>query len=66
MKQDGKLERHWLQGENGDAINVLLVAAGHNIRLILNWLRVLCAFILALLVSRAEDPDIQYRRSALA
>jgi IS5 family transposase len=66
MKQDGKLDRHWLQGENGDAVNVLLVAAGHNIRLILNWLGIFYAFILALLVSGAEDSDIQYRRSALA
>ena len=39
MKADGKLERHWLQGTHGDAVNVVLVAAGHNIRLLLNWLR---------------------------
>ena len=39
MKADGKLERHWLQGTHGDAVNVVLVAAGHNVRLLLNWLR---------------------------
>lgn len=66
MKQDGKLERHWLQGDHGDAINVLLVAAGHNIRLILNWLRVFCTFILALLVSRTEDADSPARCMAAA
>jgi IS5 family transposase len=66
MKQDGKLERHWLQGDHGDAINVLLVAAGHNIRLILNWLRIFCAFIMALLASRTEDADTPNRRTAVA
>jgi len=54
LKLDGKLERHWLQGVHGDAINVLLVAAGHNIRLLLAWLRVLCAFILATLAVLAK------------
>lgn len=52
--------------DHGDAINVLLVAAEHNIRLILNWMRIFCAFIRALLMSSTEDPDIQYRRSTLA
>ena len=54
MKADGKLERHWLQGAHGDAVNVVLVAAGHNIRLLLNWLRRYFAFFLnAILVAAA-------------
>ena len=48
MKQDGKLERHWLKDATGDAINVVLVAAGHNIRLLLKWLRRFFALILQL------------------
>ena len=55
LKSDGKLERHWLHGTQGDAVNVVLVAAGHNIRLILAWLRIICAVIQAAL-STLQDP----------
>lgn len=51
MKADGKLERHWLQGAHGDAANTVLVAAGHNIRLLLTWLRTFCAFIQAAILA---------------
>jgi IS5 family transposase len=67
LKLDGKLERHWLQGEHGDAVNVLLVAAGHNIRLLLNWLRLLlCAPILAMFAALAaalanDSASIEHR-----
>ena len=36
-------------GAAGDAMNALLVAAGHNLRLILNWLRLFVAWIIAAL-----------------
>jgi len=39
MKNDGHLGRCYLKGTEGDAMNVILVAAGHNLRKILNWLR---------------------------
>jgi IS5 family transposase len=38
MKADGLGCNHLL-GAAGDAMNALLVAAGHNLWLILNWLR---------------------------
>jgi len=38
MKTDGRLDRNFLNGKDGDAINALLAAAGHNLRLILNAL----------------------------
>jgi len=41
MKQDGLLGRSYLKGEQGDAINALLAACGHNLRKILNALRAL-------------------------
>ena len=50
-KSDGLLERNRLAGTRGDAINAILVGAGHNIRLLLAWLRRLLSFFLALLVS---------------
>jgi IS5 family transposase len=39
MKNDGHLGRNYLKGTEGDAMNVLLVAAGHNLRKILAYLR---------------------------
>jgi len=39
MKQDGRLGVSKLKGINGDKINAILVAAGHNVRLILNHIR---------------------------
>ena len=38
LKSDGKLNRCYLKGELGDALNVILCGAGHNIRKLLRWL----------------------------
>ena len=55
LKTDGLLERNHLAGGRGDASNVILAAAGHNLRLILAWLRRLCAwFLLARLGGSAQ------------
>ena len=35
MKNDGLLDRNWLKGQAGDAMPVVLCAAGQNLRLIL-------------------------------
>ncbi|MCP4431873.1 MAG: transposase [Gammaproteobacteria bacterium] len=40
LKSDGRMGRNYLQGIDGDAINVLLCCAGHNLRLILRHLRI--------------------------
>ena len=42
-KNDGRLGRNYLLGHDGDRINATLAAAGHNLRLILNKLRLLFA-----------------------
>jgi len=48
-KSDGLLERNHLTGASGDAINAILVAAGHNLRLLVAWLTALLrALIMAL------------------
>ncbi len=39
MKSDGLLQRNYLQGAEGDAINAILCGAGQNLRLILRYLR---------------------------
>ena len=49
-KSDGLLERNHLAGATGDAINAILVAAGHNLRLLIAWLTALLhALVRALL-----------------
>src|SRR5215212_618473 len=57
MKADGRLSRNHLLGAAGDAMNALLVAAGHNLRLILNWLRLFVAWLMAALMSSSAPPD---------
>jgi IS5 family transposase len=57
MKADGRLGRNHLLGTAGDAMNALLVAAGHNLRLILNWLRLFIAWLMAVLISSSAQPD---------
>ncbi|WP_404385071.1 IS5 family transposase [Caenispirillum salinarum] len=47
MKNEGRLDRNWLLGHAGDAINALLAAAAHNLRLAINALALLLAWILA-------------------
>ena len=46
MKSDGHLGRCYLKGREGDAVNVILTAVGHNLRRILAWLRALLTSIL--------------------
>ena len=61
MKTDGRLDRNFLKGHAGDAINPLLAAAGHDIRLFLNALAVLLAWILC----AARKPDGTAKTDAL-
>jgi len=49
MKEDGHLGRNFLAGATGDAINVTLAAAGHNLRLLRAWLTRILAFLISLL-----------------
>jgi IS5 family transposase len=44
MKADGLLNRNFLLGPDGDAINAILAAVGHNLRLLRRWLARLIAF----------------------
>jgi IS5 family transposase len=38
MKSDGHLGRNFLRSTEGDSTNVILAAAGHNLRLLRAWL----------------------------
>ncbi|SDJ80249.1 transposase, IS5 family [Bradyrhizobium sp. Rc2d] len=46
LKTDGHLGRCHLKGREGDAANVVLSAVGHNLRLVLAWLKPLLRLIL--------------------
>ncbi|HEX8569323.1 MAG TPA: IS5 family transposase [Caulobacteraceae bacterium] len=54
MKSDGHLGRNFLLGTQGDATNVILAAAGHNLRLLRAWLAWLLACLLSLLTSAPQ------------
>ena len=57
LKRDGLLERNHLAGERGDAINAILAAAGHNLPLVLAWLRCFVACLVIVLGDRATQAD---------
>src|SRR6202166_1756236 len=60
MKAEGHLGRCYLKGTAGDAANAILTAVGHNLRLVLAWLRILLCLILAALRSAlAADPKLK-------
>jgi len=67
MKNDGKLNRNWLQGSIGDKINALLCGAGHNIRIILRRLReqlnFFCQILFQVLFGRTELLMVSLKRT---
>ncbi|MER8969446.1 IS5 family transposase [Mesorhizobium sp. M0808] len=56
LKNDHRMGRNFLAFSEGDANNAVLAAVGYNFSLLLNWLRLLCAFFLVLLTSAAVPP----------
>ncbi|MBN3765214.1 IS5 family transposase [Burkholderia sp. Ac-20365] len=51
MKTDGKLDRNWLKGARGDAMQAVLCGAGHNLRMILRKLKLFYALVLIALLN---------------
>jgi len=54
MKTDGRMDRCRLKGALGDALNAVLVAAGHNIRLLLRAMAALLRRILGRLLDASK------------
>jgi IS5 family transposase len=50
IKNEHRMGRNYLAHKQGDAINPILAAAGYNFRLVLNWIRLLCAWFIAALL----------------
>jgi len=55
-KSDHRMDRNYLAGSHGDAINAVLAAAGYNFRRLLAWLTNLLRFVLAALLSSQSGP----------
>jgi IS5 family transposase len=59
MKNEGRLGRNYLKGILGDKLNVLLVAAGYNFKIILRWLRkIFCSILFMLFGSQLTNMPI--------
>ena len=56
MKTDGRLDRNYLKGREGDKINAILTAIGHNFRLLINWFKALLRLILTMLLWQKYTP----------
>ena len=53
------MDRNYLKGRTGDALNALLAAIGYNFSLLLAWINLLWAFILKL---NSENSEIKFAR----
>ncbi len=62
MKTDGLLERNHLHGPEGDAVNFILCAIGHNCRLLLAWF----TRLLACLITTAPGIAAEILRAIIA
>jgi IS5 family transposase len=54
LKSDHRMDRNHLKGRAGDAANALLAAIGYNFRLLINWIRLLWAFIQTVIQGNAK------------
>ena len=59
-KSEHRMDRNYLKGSNGDAINAVLAAAGYNFRRLLAWLRrLLRVFLTVILAAKATQLTIE-------
>jgi IS5 family transposase len=55
LKAEHRMGRNYLAHREGDAINAILAAVGYNFRLLILWLRLLCAQILDAIARAISD-----------
>lgn len=51
IKAEHRMDRNYLAGTKGDAINAILAAAGYNFSLLLKWFRQLLLYLIACLLN---------------
>ena len=61
-KSDHRMDRNYLKGSRGDAINAVLAAAGYNFRRLLAWLRLLKRLALAAIGGADKAPTFLFAR----
>jgi len=66
LKEDGHLERNHLAGAEGDAINAILCAARHNMRLLAAWIRLLFALPVAIIHDRPAQNPVDHQLAIAA
>ncbi|KSV61847.1 hypothetical protein N183_36825 [Sinorhizobium sp. Sb3] len=59
LKSEHRMDRNYLAGEQGDAVNAVLAAAGYNFSLLLRWFRQLLCQFAALLLTLQDRPTPQ-------
>ncbi|MEY9323531.1 IS5-like element ISRsp18 family transposase [Sinorhizobium fredii] len=59
LKSEHRMDRNYLAGEQGDAVNAVLAAAGYNFSLLLRWFRQLLCLFAALLLTLQSRPTPQ-------
>lgn len=55
IKAEHRMDRNYIAGEQGDAVNAVLAAAGYNFSQLLNWFRQLLWLFLAKLQNRPKS-----------
>jgi IS5 family transposase len=59
MKADGRLERHAYAGTHGDTYAIMMAAIGHNLRLLLAWLKTLLrAWVTAMIAAMPTQREL--------
>ena len=60
LKQDHRMDRNYLVGSKGDAVNAVLAAAGYNFRRLLAWLRRNWRAFITLFAMSIAPPKISF------
>jgi len=58
LKDDHRMDRNYLAGSKGDAVNAVLAAAGYNFRRLIAWLRRIWRAFITLFVISSASPEI--------
>ena len=53
IKAEHRMNRNYLAGRQGDAVNAVLAAAGYNFSLLLKWFRQLLSCLFPLLIDKS-------------
>ena len=57
IKNGHRMDRNYLAGPQGDAINAILATVGYNFRFLLNWLRLLLCLIASAILLRSSSTN---------